>query len=206
MDGAPTQELHGSLRTTTAAGKIGPNAVTQLGHAVTEGLGRGAAQAVFARAGVPQLLDHPPAEMTAEAVPAALYAALWQAYPADAPTLAADAGRRTADYVIANRIPRVAQLVLRFAPRRLGARLLLEAIRKNAWTFAGSGQCETTCRGGYLISIKDNPLAMPDCAWHGAVFARLFDRLVAPGTRVTHTACCRHGAPGCRFDIALPKV
>lgn len=56
-----------------------------------------------------------------------------------------------------------------------------------------------------LIEISANPLAMPDCAWHGAVFERLFTRLVARGTRVRHVACCRTGER-CRFLIELPRA
>ena len=83
---------------------------------------------------------------------------------------------------------------------------MLGAIRRNAWTFAGSGVCRTAAAPRHLISIRDNPLAMPDCAWHAAVSARLFGRLVAPGTGIRHTACCRDGAAACRFEIDLPAA
>ncbi len=159
---------------------------------------------VFTRAGYPELLDAAPDEMVDEAVPAALFRALWQVLPAEsARRVAVEAGRRTADYVIANRIPAAARLALRLAPRALGARLLLRAIERNAWTFAGSGRCETAARPTYAISIADNPLRMPGCVWHRAVFARLFDRLTAPGAAVVHAACGGTGG-ACRFEIHLP--
>jgi divinyl protochlorophyllide a 8-vinyl-reductase len=138
-------------------------------------------------------------------VPARLFATLWACWPRPAASMVArEAGRRTADYVIAHRIPRLAQLLLSVAPRRLAARLLLQAIHRNAWTFAGSGHCAVTDCAPYLISITDNPLIMPDCTWHVAVFERLFDRLVARGTQVRQTACSCYGDPACRFEITLP--
>lgn len=204
MDGSTFSDLE-LARCDAAEGKIGPNSVIQLGETLRERLGPDAAQALYLAAGVPHLLDHPPATMIEERVPAALFAALWRLFPEDAADLAEEAGRRTADYIIAWRIPRFAQVLLRICPRALAARLLLKAIRQNAWTFAGSGLCKIQPGTPYLLSIKDNPLAMPDCVWHGAVLARLFDRLVARGTDVRHRACCGQGAAECRFEIALPR-
>jgi len=196
----------GSEPTGVAApvGKVGPNAVIQLGAAMTARLGREAAEALYDKAGVGGLLDNPPAEMIDQAIPAHMMDVLRREWPADADPVLRDAGERTADYVIANRIPGFAKILLRALPPKPAARLLMIAIRKNAWTFAGSGRCETAARPHLLISIKDNPLAMPDCPWHTAVLARLFQRLAASGTRVEHRACCRAGAEACRFEIRVP--
>ena len=186
------------------AGMVGPNAVIQLGAALGDMLGPGRAEALFAAEGFGALLHDPPGAMIDQAIPAALMARLWRDLPAaTARAVAAEAGRRTADYVIANRIPAVAQWLLRHAPRQLGARLLMTAILKNAWTFCGSGRCTVETGRRLAITVADNPLAVPGCAWHVAVFERLFARLVAEGTAVRHTSCCRDGGP-CRFEIALP--
>lgn len=186
-------------------GQIGPNSVIQLGETVTRRLGRDAAHALYTSVGVPQLLDSPPTAMIDEAVPAALFEALWELFPNRAAALAQEAGRRTADYIITWRIPRIAQLVLRLCPRALAARLLLRAIHKNAWTFAGSGHCDIQLGFTHLISIRDNPLRMPDCAWHCGVLAQLFIRLVAPGTRVRHLTDRRPDIQVSRFEIILPE-
>lgn len=185
-------------------GLIGPNAVVQLGHAVAGHLGPDAAMRLFRAAGLAELLVEPPRAMIDEALPARLFETLWQLHPDTAHAHAAEAGRRTADYVIAHRIPQLAQKVLRLSPRSLGARLLLQAIRKNAWTFAGSGRCAVTGRPPFVITIEDNPLVMPECAWHAAVFKRLFDRLIQPGTSVELLSCSNQGAPSCQFGISLP--
>lgn len=183
--------------------RIGPNAVIQLAHALRADGGEARAQAVFARADATAWLAAPPEDMAPEAAVARLYAALYAACaPAEAARIAADAGRRTADYVMANRIPGPVRLVLKALPARLAVPLLLKAIAQNAWTFAGSGAVTTTAGPPARIDIAGNPIVTPDCAWHRAVFARLFTALASPRARITHT----HGVDGgrvCRFEIAV---
>ncbi|MEM6489500.1 MAG: bacteriochlorophyll 4-vinyl reductase [Pseudomonadota bacterium] len=187
-----------------APGRIGPNAVIQLGEAMRALAGETAARALYHEAGCPGLLDAPPDAMIDQRVPAALFAALWRTHaPEDAYAIAADAGRRVADYVIANRMPAPARLLLGALPRSTATNLLLGAIARHAWTFAGTGRCRVETRPTRLISISDNPLAMPHGIWHAAVFGRLIDRLAAPGARIAHRACCREGAPVCTFEVIL---
>lgn len=186
------------------SGRVGPNAVIQLERALTRLFGRSVAARVFAAAGFRGLLDAPPAEMIDEAVPAALFRAVGRELPAaDAERALRMAGQWTADYVLANRIPVPVKLLLRLLPARLAAPLLLKAIQRHAWTFAGSGACRTGTRPGYVIEITRNPLVTPGCVWHRSVFARLFNALVARGTRVRHTCCSASGVPVCRFEIRV---
>lgn len=185
------------------SGKIGPNSVIQLGHAVAARLSREAAADLYCAAGIGPMLHAPPEDMIDEQIPAALFQTLWQMFPHQAPSLAAHAGRRTADYVIENRIPGIARRMFAVAPRQIGTWLLLKAISRNAWTFVGSGRCETRFGRPSLISITDNPLIMPDCIWHLAVFERLFDRLVARGTRVVHRAHTMKDPRVCEFEVVL---
>ena len=183
--------------------RIGPNAVIQLEAALNARLGREGGRRVFAIAGHLDLFHQPPQEMVAEATAAALYRALFSVLPAElAADVAADAGTRTADYILANRIPMMAQRFLKTLPVTLAGPLLLKAIASNAWTFAGSGQVRTESDGRrFTVEIADNPMAMPGCAWHQAVFQRLFSVLVAPHVTVRHPACCHEGARSCRFEI-----
>lgn len=201
MDGALLDDRPAD---SAGVGRIGPNAVIQLGHAVTDRLGRDAAERLYGAAGQLDLLREPPEGMVDEALPARLFAVLWQMHPDSASELAWDAGRRTADYVIARRIPLAARLVFAIAPRQIGTRLLLQAIARNAWTFAGSGQCETTIGECPSITITNNPLIMPGGLWHAAVLQRLFERLVASGTEVRHTSGSDRQTRHCRFDIVVP--
>ncbi|MFN3294235.1 MAG: bacteriochlorophyll 4-vinyl reductase [Gemmobacter sp.] len=115
------------------------------------------------------------------------------------------AGLGTADYILAHRIPRPAQALIRALPRPLGARLLAAAIAKHAWTFAGTGTFRIAARRPLTFEIGRNPLAVParapGCTWHAAVFAGLFGALVWPGVTVVETACCGCGDRVCRFEL-----
>jgi divinyl protochlorophyllide a 8-vinyl-reductase len=182
---------------------VGPNAVIQLAAALRARGGDAAALDVFAYAHAIEVLDEPPGEMVDERIPRRLFGAVIALYRAEeAAAVLQDAGERTADYLLANRIPGPAQAVLKVLPRPLASRALLAAIGKNAWTFAGSGRCTTSHPGRAVIEINDNPLATPHCAWHAGVFGRLFGALVTPHPTIRHPSCCAAGDPVCRFEIA----
>ncbi len=184
--------------------RVGPNAVVQLAHALRDKAGHTTMRQVFQTAGYDALIDNPPVVMIDERIPAAIFAALWQTVPkTTAKEIARDAGRRTADYVLAHRIPSFAQAIIRRLPPPLASPVLLSAIHKNAWTFAGSGRCRTKNGRYAVIEIERNPLAMPQCAWHQGVFERLFRELVTPDTRVRHTECCANDGRVCRFELHL---
>ncbi|MEM8796035.1 MAG: bacteriochlorophyll 4-vinyl reductase [Pseudomonadota bacterium] len=201
MGQAPAQTLGDAPR-----GVVGPNAVIQLANALGEMRGADEARKFFVRAGFPSLFGNPPADMIDEDIPAALLRMLWDVFPAgEASEIARDAGRRTADYVIANRIPAIARTTMSVLPTGLSARMLLKAIHRNAWTFAGSGTVKVGARPQFLISIRNTPLTMPDCAWHTAVFEKLFQRLVTPVATVRNTLCCWSGAQDCRFELKLSR-
>lgn len=190
------------------AGLVGPNAVVQLGaalRAVSED--SRAAERVFARAGVLRLLHSPPDAMIDQSIPSRLFEALWRELPPEqAAAIAHDAGRRTGAYVIANRIPAIARMVLRALPPRWAAPLLLKAIDRHAWTFAGSGVCCVTSGQPAVITIARNPLTMPGCVWHIGVFEILFHTLVDARTRVRHCDCRIDGASVSRFEIEVPRA
>lgn len=160
--------------------RVGPNAVIQLLNAL-DSHDPALCRRFAMRNGVSAYLETPPGEMVDEAIPARLFADLCVFLPeAGAESVAVEAGRLTADYVIENRIPAVAKMALRVLPRRVAARFLLRAIERNAWTFVGSGTCRVSTRFGPTISIVGTPLIMPGLIWHRAVFERLFRRLVWP--------------------------
>lgn len=165
--------------------RIGPNAVLQLRAVLLDTEGPAAALRVFKNAGQAEALDRSFTTMVDQAVPAALFDALFRTYPREqAVALAEAAGRRVADYVIANRIPAPVVRLLAVLPPILAAPMLFQAIERNAWTFVGSGLCIARAEQSPQIEIHGNPLKMPGAAWHRAVFERLFRRLVCAGTRV----------------------
>jgi divinyl protochlorophyllide a 8-vinyl-reductase len=188
-------------------GQVGPNAVIQLGAALCAAPdARDAAERIYAQAGCSELLHTPPTAMIDEAIPARLFAALWRELPAkQAAEIARDAGRRTGDYVLMNRIPAFARMVLRMLPTPVAAALLLKAIRKSAWTFAGSGICQVATGDPAVLTIERNPLKMPGCVWHVGVLERLFQALVGADVRVRHSDGRIAEGPVCRFEIDLPS-
>lgn len=199
VDGAPSRAMVGP-----PGGLIGPNAVTQVAASLRARSGEARTRMVFCCAGLREALDHPPETMTDEGAVARLHHRVAQ--EADGEALLADAGRRTADYILAHRIPRPAQWLLRALPPGPAARLLLSAIGRNAWTFAGSGRFRACPGRPAVVEIAANPIATPGCPWHRAVFAGLFEALVSSRAVVDPPACrgcagCGSAAAVCRFEI-----
>jgi divinyl protochlorophyllide a 8-vinyl-reductase len=174
---------------TAGQARIGPNAVTRLAEAADDKLGTAACDRLFREAGLAHHRADPPGHMVAEADVVALHRTLARLHPGAASRIAADAGVRTARYLLAHRIPRPVQVVLRVLPPGLAARVLLATIGKHAWTFAGSGSFVARVGGGVQVRIEGGPFTAPDAAapllaFYSAVFAHLFSTLVSPRTQV----------------------
>lgn len=204
---AKGRRCRGTETVSQASARIGPNAVTRLAEALVAVRGAGGASDVFRRAGLAHRLTSPPERMVEEAEVISLHAALRESAPApEAEAIAWDAGRRTAQYLLEHRIPRVMRLVLPVMPARLAAWILLSAIGRHAWTFAGSGRFSVLPGFPVRFSIAGGPLARgvhaeaPVCAYYAATFEGLFRVLVHPATRVVETECEATGAPACVFE------
>jgi divinyl protochlorophyllide a 8-vinyl-reductase len=194
--------FHTAADARAEAGLVGPNAVIQLATALRVAVPESTTERVFARAGALRMLRVLPDAMIDEAIPARLFEALWQELaPEQAARIAYDAGRRTGAYVAASRVPAIARAALRALPPRWAAPLLLTAISRHAWTFAGSGICSVSLRRPAVITIVRNPLKNPGCVWHVGVFETLFRTLVDAATGVRHYDCRMDGAPADRFEI-----
>ena len=199
--------MHAALPADSPA-LIGPNAILRVADALAASPLAGQRTAVFDRAGLSHYLATPPQQMLPQTEVQRLHAALRQTLGwADAQRIAADAGRRTAHYLLAHRIPRPVQALLRLLPAPLAARVLLSAISRHAWTFAGSGRF--TAQPGYpvVLTITQNPLCQglhseeAACAYYADTFETLFRTLVHRNSRVRETACEATGASACRFEI-----
>lgn len=187
---------------TSAPGTIGPNAVIQTGVALHAFAGVELQHEVFRKAKLDGYLKSPPSQMVPEGEVTDLFAALQGSLPLhQANAVLEEAGRRTADYIIAHRIPRVAASLIALSPRAVAARLLLAAIGRHAWTFAGSGTAQVQLGRAMALEIFANPLATVGCSWHVAILRRLYARLVSPLYDVVQTGCCAAGNPACRFRI-----
>ena len=191
--------------------RIGPNAVIQTGQALSALYGPGVARLIFEAAGIGRYIGVSPTTMIDEREPVALFAAIQTTLPrAEADRVLAEAGHRTGHYILENRIPLIARQVLPKLPAPLSSRLLLSAIARHAWTFAGSGRFQGRVTGWkrpvVTLVIAANPLATPGCPWHGAVFQRLFASLCGDVTSVRHSQCCARGDGACTTQLSLAPM
>jgi divinyl protochlorophyllide a 8-vinyl-reductase len=160
---------------------IGPNAVLQTVAVMEERLGHAETAAILADAQIARLPSGTHMIPEIEALRLHRWLALHD--PMGAFVIADEAGVRTADYIIANRIPRPAVWLLRHLPARAAAPLLMAAIRKHAWTFVGAGEFAASGAWAFTIdrSAAGDTLPPPDSLfhWYAAVFTRLYRELVA---------------------------
>lgn len=173
------------------AALIGPNAILQALPVMERMLGAGESAHILQEARIATLPDGE--SMIPEADAMRLHHALSMRDPFEAIDIAREAGHGTADYIIANRIPRIAAKILRWLPAWLAAPLLMKAIARHAWTFIGSGRFEADGGWRFIIDRTEaDDLMMPTDSlfeWYGAVFTRLYQRLVHPRAR------CRDKGP-----------
>ncbi len=192
-----------------AAPRVGPNAIIRVAEALAEEHGEAVARAVFATAGLSGWLDHPPGAMVPEADVAALHRALIvHLSEPEARGIAASAGRRTADYLLANRIPGLVQMILVLLPGAIAARLLLRAIGRHAWTFVGSGSFAVAPGRPVIVTITGGPLRLAGpaaggvAAYYAATFEALFRSLVHPRTSVAALRRATEATAACAFSLS----
>jgi divinyl protochlorophyllide a 8-vinyl-reductase len=195
--------------TLAVSGRIGPNAITRVAEALTLSHGLGGTRRLFEQAGLLHHLLSPPERMVDEGEVLQLHRVLRATLGvAVATDVVRAAGRRTAAYLLAHRIPKPLQVVLRYTPAPLAARVLLAAITRNAWTFVGSGHFTVHPGRPWVLRIRDNPLCrglvaeVPSCDFYAATFQSLFVALVHPKAQVTEVACEACGDAECRFEIS----
>jgi divinyl protochlorophyllide a 8-vinyl-reductase len=174
--------LHARRRPGTRQGAlIGPNAVLQAVAVMEERLGRAETRAVLVDAQMHALPSGE--EMIPEVQALRLHRWLALHDPMGCFVIAEESGHRTADYIIANRIPGPAAWLLRHLPAMLAAPLLMAAIRKHAWTFIGAGVFAAQGAWRFTIDRSDagDTVPLPDSlfVWYAAVFTRLYRQLVA---------------------------
>jgi divinyl protochlorophyllide a 8-vinyl-reductase len=190
------------------AGRIGPNAIIRVAEALRHQVGASITAELFALAGLSPYLAAPPQQMVDEAEARRLHIVLRSELgPRVAAEVSREAGVATAEYLLAHRIPKPVQALLRVLPAALACRLLLTAIRRHAWTFAGSGTFTAVAGRPTLLTIRDNPLCrgqaseVPVCDYYAATFEHLFRQLVHRDTRCTELSCEARGDDACRFEL-----
>jgi divinyl protochlorophyllide a 8-vinyl-reductase len=188
--------------------RIGPNAITRVAEALREAGGDGLVVRVFEAAGLGGYLAAMPASMVPESDVVQLHQVLRaELGPTQARAIAREAGRRTADYLLAHRIPRPVQWLLHALPARPAARILVSAIERNSWTFCGSAGLSADAGPPTRFELVDCALARgarsdaPVCDFYTGTFERLFRVLVQRDTTAREVACAAAGARACVFEL-----
>lgn len=193
--------------------RIGPNSVVQTLRAIEALESQAVLSAVTEKAGLPEV-------DLGGLIPEDWFIRLVRALRSELPPERSElilerSGRWTAEYVRAHRIPGLAQRLLALLPARVALPLLLLAIRRHAWTFAGAGRFEVL--GGYPgeIVLENAPTCRtrnhcePNRGFAGGrYYAAAFESLVAlaaPGIRVREVECLLQGDGRCRFVLERAK-
>lgn len=171
-------------RSCHSPGRIGPNAILR----IMEALGPGVplTREVLERAGLAAYLADPPP--------------WWRS---------SGSGHLTGDYLLAKRIPPLAQTLLKTLPGPLAGRLLLKAIARSVWTFVGNGLFSYQPDRPHRLRIAACAIcdgarsAEPLCDYFGATFERLFQVLVSMQARGIEVQCQAQGPPACTFEVHL---
>jgi divinyl protochlorophyllide a 8-vinyl-reductase len=197
---APALTLHG-------AGRIGPNVLIQTAHTLVQRLGRERAGRILMES-TQHTLDTLPSGMVDEARANALMRRLVEEQgTAFTRSVMYEAGTRTGDYLLAHRIPRLARILLPLLPASVALRVLLKAIGRHTWTFAGSARVRITAGNPALVSLSGCPLCagiLSDvhlCDFYTGTFARLARVLLGPSSYAEEVACESTGRSACRFLI-----
>jgi len=189
----------------TTLGRIGPNILIQTAHALSDRLGRDVAARLVSRSTAHDL-ERLPQEMVEETQANALVRAVHEAYGLHfARSVMHESGRRTGDYLLAHRIPKPAQWLLPLLPNDMALRVLLTAIGKHTWTFAGSAHVHITPGDPAVITLQHCPLCAglrttePMCDFYAGTFGRLAQALLGPKGWAEEVSCEARGDSACRF-------
>ena len=189
-------------------GRIGPNAVIRLAEALDALESKAVTKKLFIAANLETYVHALPDTMVPEADVTLLHRHLRNDLGAGrAASVSWIAGLRTADYLLANRITRPVQRLLRLLPARLSSFILLKAIGAHAWTFAGTSRFSWKMGRPITLTFEDCPLCRHDhasepcCSYYAATFERLFRVLINADTSVRETDCIAAGGNACRFEV-----
>jgi divinyl protochlorophyllide a 8-vinyl-reductase len=190
------------------AARIGPNTIIQLAHVLRERYGEYLASTLLFESTGYAMTALPGAMVDEREAQAFVQRVMQQLGERPGAQVLHEAGRRTADYLMANRIPQAAQWVMKALPTRAGLSLLLKAMQANAWTFAGSGafSVRTHANGADLTfhacaMCRDMHSEGPVCDFYAGTFEHLIRTLVAPRAQVVEVECQAQGAHCCRFEV-----
>jgi divinyl protochlorophyllide a 8-vinyl-reductase len=205
--GKTTQVSHSAGH---GSGKIGPNSIIQTVRALQDFYGQKKAVEILEQGGQGHVLTRELNEMIDEQDFIALAKMLYsQLGVDDTLPLLRRSGNLTGEYVLANRIPKPVQRLIKFLPLPLRLKVLLTAIGKSSWTFAGSGTYSFITRPRPLITINNSIIKQavqakkPVCSYYTGAFETLIKTLVSPRAVIEEVECLAGGSDKCRFVVKL---
>jgi len=159
--------------------KMGPNGIIQTFNAVKAHYGEQEAKRLLRQAGLEKYIAQLPHQMVDECEFHRLVETVCETLePHERAQILFEAGERTAEYLLQARIPKFFQVLLKHLPTRWAARLLLWAIKKHAWTFAGSGTFEYQVSSTVATKILVKGTTHQESAYfYGGALQVLFTRL-----------------------------
>ena len=189
----------------TAPAKIGPNSIIQTVSALEAKYGKAEADARLTVAGQGHLIGNLPSEMVEEEKFHNLVKSLDKELDSDVlAELLNDSGQRTAAYLLKVRIPGFFQTLLKPLPSGLAFKLLLFAISKNAWTFAGSGDFSYTTGKTPEITVKVTYPTLPVVGnFYLGTFTKLLRELVNPDTKIDASITGESGDILCKYTCRI---
>lgn len=190
------------------AARIGPNTIIQLAHVLRDRHGEAVASKLLFDSTGYSITALPGAMVDEREAQRFVRTVMTTLGERPGVSVLHEAGKRTADYLMANRIPRPAQWVMKALPARAGLSLLLKAMSANAWTFAGSGSFSVlTVPHGAELSFhacamcRDMHTEGPVCDFYAGTFEHLIRTLVSPRAEVREVECLATGGHCCRFEV-----
>jgi len=189
----------------TTPAKIGPNSIIQTVAALEAVYGKHETEALLTIAGQGHLVGNLPSEMVEEEKFHSLVKALDREIGSDKLAgILDDSGQRTAAYLLKVRIPGFFQKLLRPLPPGLAFKLLLFAIGKNAWTFAGSGAFSYTSGHAPVITVRVTYPTLPVVGnFYLGTFTKLLKELVNPDTKIEPSITGTSGNITCRYTCHI---
>lgn len=199
---APTAGL---LRQPRRKGMVGSQTVLPLIAAVTRTLGHDVTLRLMDEARMTSLPE--PGEAVRERQAAVLHQSLRRDYPDAAPAIQREAARDAVEWLMQNRIPARARLLLSGMPWGMAVWMLGRNAKQNAWTFGGSGKFTVISTNEFQLTgnplIKGEVSNSPICVWHEELFQHTFRRMAHSRLNCVETSCMAAGADACRFHLTM---
>jgi divinyl protochlorophyllide a 8-vinyl-reductase len=199
---APTAGL---LRPPRRRGMMGAQTVLPMVAAIERRLGAAVVAQLLDEARFTRLPEH--GEHVRERQVAVLHQALRRQYPDQAESIQREAARDAVEWIMHNRIPARARLLMSGMPWGMAVWMLGRHAAQNSWAFGGSGRFELLSTSEFQLT--DNPLIRgehsthPICVWHEELFQQTFRRMAHSRLRCTETSCMAAGADACRFHLVM---